>query len=244
MELKKKMKKLIILLTILTNLNISAEYYAKINMNAGLENTDKKYEAGNYPIEERDESEWLKYLNDNCGASYADVNDMITSIEDGDNVDCYNLSLNYLPPKTGLPDELYYLDIEGNEFQNITGLSNIRMVEDTAYLASNPNLISLNGINNLQYAGYLYVYEAPLITNLEGLNSLNEAITFDVGDMDNLISFDGLDNISKVGRFTMYNLPVLNDISALSNISEITTSITFPSDLNLSQKNIKFRLFM
>jgi len=123
------------------------------------------------------------------------------------------------------------LRISGNDnLTSIVGLNNLVSVEDNVligwYEGANPNLISLEGLNSLEYVGgFLQIDRNYILTSLSGLESISEVS----GDLR--IGTDYGTTLEETGN------PMLVDISALSNLVSLGGGIEMSANELLPNLN-------
>ena len=123
-----------------------------------------------------------------------------------------------------------HLFIQGSSLTSLKGLEGLTEIPISLSINDNPNLVSLEGLNNIvkisnnNTSGELYIARNELLENLEGLNNLT---TLGYGQLyvienNSLKSFNGLESLTTIGGTLRidYN-PVLESIEALSNLTQV-----------------------
>lgn len=123
-----------------------------------------------------------------------------------------------------------HLFIQGSSLTSLKGLEGLTEIPITLVISSNPNLINLEGLNNItkishnNTSGELYIAGNESLENFEGLNNLT---TLGYGQLhvrenNSLVSFDGLEGLTTVGGTIRIDFnPVLESIEALSNLTQV-----------------------
>ncbi|SMC77013.1 T9SS type A sorting domain-containing protein [Moheibacter sediminis] len=123
-----------------------------------------------------------------------------------------------------------HLFIQGSSLTSLKGLEGLTEIPIALSISSNPNLINLEGLNNItkishnNTSGELYISGNDSLENFEGLNNLT---TLGYGQLhvrenNSLKSFDGLENLTTIGGTLRFDSnPVLESIEALSNLTQI-----------------------
>ena len=108
---------------------------------------------------------------------------------------------------------------------NLIGLSNA--VNDNPmdlYIISNPQLVSLNGLQGIQGYGYsITIFNNDLLIDFTGLNGFTGMDDFYVEDNEALASFNGLDNLNvqNTGSFVFVNNDAMTSFSSLNSITPL-----------------------
>jgi len=104
--------------------------------------------------------------------------------------------LNILKDYTHITGDLI---ITGSTLANLHGLENLTSVGGTLGIRENPNLTSLQGLNNLTSAGSIGIYDNNNLSSLDGLNGLTTITgSFMLRDNDALTSL-GMDALARIG---------------------------------------------
>lgn len=123
-----------------------------------------------------------------------------------------------------------HLFIQGSSLTSLKGLEGLTEIPVTLSISSNPNLINLEGLNNItkishnNTSGELYIAGNESLVNFEGLNNLT---TLGYGQLhvrenNSLVSFNGLESLTTIGGTLRVDLnPVLESIEALSNLTQV-----------------------
>lgn len=123
-----------------------------------------------------------------------------------------------------------HLFIQGSSLTSLKGLEGLTEIPISLAISENPNLVSLEGLNNIlkisdnNTSGELYIARNESLENFEGLNNLTSLGYGQLYVIENnsLKSFDGLESLTNIGGTLRidYN-PVLESIEALSNLTQI-----------------------
>ena len=115
------------------------------------------------------------------------------------------------------------LRIEGADITNLDALSNLEALYGGALIMGNPILSDLNGLNSIEEITGLALLDNPSLVNFEGLNQLNKisgGLQIEINS--GLEDFSGLEQLDTItGQLFIYNNNNVNDISALSNLEHI-----------------------
>lgn len=114
---------------------------------------------------------------------------------------------------------------------DISALSNIQSLPISGlFLKFNQSLPNLNAFSNLTLTELLWLENNDLLTDLEGLNSLEivDGRIFMKGN-DALVSLDGLNNMTTVTGDFQFNETLLSDLTALSSLTNIGGNLVMQS---------------
>ncbi len=111
--------------------------------------------------------------------------------------------------------------IWGNDIlNNLEGLEQITSVEGDIEMFWNPNLTSLNGLNNLGYASNITITNNDALINMNGLDNLDTILlNLTVGVNLTLNDFTGLEDLNFVRRLIINNNTSLTSLTGLDNIN-------------------------
>jgi hypothetical protein len=138
------------------------------------------------------------------------------------------------------------MTIKNTNLINLNGLDNLLAAGNSPYfngdftLENNHSLLSLQGLNKLEYTKTFRIRNNDALVNLEGLENYRWASqgAFVVIECDNLLSLNGLEKLEFIGSdLIIYENPLLNSISSLSNLNEIAHSISIFNNYSLSTLN-------
>ena len=116
---------------------------------------------------------------------------------------------------------------ENPELSNLTGLGMLNQVAGLFQIGGFHPSFSLTGLEGLTQVDFLEVNANSSLTNLNGLNNLEEAMGITLERLPNLVSLDGLEGLRRASRISIQSNTILSDISALSNYdTSFTTSLT------------------
>ncbi|WP_034057934.1 hypothetical protein [Lacinutrix jangbogonensis] len=118
--------------------------------------------------------------------------------------------------------ELTFLQVEDNDaLKNMEGLSGVANIQQYAIVRRNADLLSLNGLNNLEAIedGQFSITESPLLTNISALSNLKLIGGTLSINFTPLTSLNGLSSVESLGgdMFFSFNTQ-LNDYCALNNL--------------------------
>jgi hypothetical protein len=130
--------------------------------------------------------------------------------------------------------------ILGNDITNLYGLNVLNAFGGMLWIKNNPNLNSLEGLDNVtSIGGNLFIGGAPsegnpLITDLSGLNNLL-SVEGEIRILRNtsLYSLAGLNNLMSVGLRLRIGGNVLEDLSGLESLNSIGTDLVIMDCDNL-----------
>ena len=100
------------------------------------------------------------------------------------------------------------INIESNSLSdpitNLNSFSSIQFITEDLIIRNSPQLTSLNGLNNLESVGFLFIENNTLLANFEGLEKLKTITSgFSITNSPTLTSFTGLNNLESTGNFTI-----------------------------------------
>ena len=119
-------------------------------------------------------------------------------------------------------------DINGSIFiksyvENLDGLSGITSVQNGISIKGNYYLEDLQGLNNVQNVGTLFIWWNESLESLEGLNSLDTCFSrVDIFNNEQLFSLNGLENLKFVGsHFSLTGCNSLQNIDGLASLNTV-----------------------
>ena len=125
--------------------------------------------------------------------------------------------------------------IQGSSINNLHGLQNITSIDNDLEIAGSPLLLNLEGLNNLNYVKYLFIFFNYGLTNLTGLSSLNSVQNFRIDGVFNLVNFEGLESLTSVTQnFTIQNLESLSNLDGLNNLNTVGREFRIVSNYSLT----------
>ena len=128
-----------------------------------------------------------------------------------------------LSPLINLEAISEFLKIEYNNITSLDGFSNLNSVGYTITVRYNTNLISLEGLDNLQILGGLKILNNPLLTSLVGLEQITTINgAFRIQNNTMLSSINQLSNLTSVGELYIENNTNLVSIVGLNQITSIS----------------------
>jgi len=129
------------------------------------------------------------------------------------------------------------LIINGADITDLTPLSNISDTVINFTISNNPLLNSLNGLQGLDFDGYLYITNNDALIDLSGLNTdITYFENLIISENDLLQSFNGLGNFL-AQELTITNNLTLNDLTALNNYSGYPPALVITGNPSLSTCN-------
>ncbi|HLP93685.1 MAG TPA: hypothetical protein VK168_06590 [Saprospiraceae bacterium] len=119
--------------------------------------------------------------------------------------------------------------ISGPDITNLNGLSGITSFGKGLYIQNNPNLESLEGLNQVHtigagaVSGSLYITNNPNLTDLSGLDELSHIfMRLDISQNDGLDSLHGLDKLQSIGStFYFQNNDQIKDLKGLGRLEYV-----------------------
>jgi surface protein len=132
--------------------------------------------------------------------------------------DVNNFPINY--PDCTQATNVY---ISGSDITDLSPLNQLTSISGELYITYNDILPVLNGFANLSTAGYIIIYENPLMTSITGFNNL-DSTTGDVGVFLNqsLIDLPGFGNLSTIGEWLyVQDNPALTSLAGFANVTSI-----------------------
>ena len=116
---------------------------------------------------------------------------------------------------------LYWND----NLENLEGLSNITSFTREIWIDNNPNLTSLDGLENTKQAAYIILQSNTSLLNVDGLSGFEKLSDSGISINNNpaLQNLDGLSNLTELnGRLNIIRNISLTDIKGLSSIDPAT----------------------
>ncbi len=148
-------------------------------------------------------------------------------------------------------ESLKSLSITGNALKTLSGLENLRTVDEDFYVADEP-LQSFNELASLQsIGGSLYLWNHTLLEDLSIFNNIQTLTDLYVIGCPVLKSLSGLENVRSVsGKLRIGLNPELTDLSIFSNVTSVGSLDIYENNIlqNLSGlenlQSITDRLFI
>jgi hypothetical protein len=152
----------------------------------------------------------------------------LTSLAGLDNLDDFYGALiignnNLLLNLTGLEklEHIEYFACHGNQgLTNLEGLNNLITINGSLALGDNPSMPSLAGLDNLSYTGGIYL-ESTSLFSFAGLESLDSAGTIQLYDNEYITSLEGLSDLKSI----TYGLQIENNalLNSFDGLEELNT---------------------
>jgi hypothetical protein len=150
-------------------------------------------------------------------------------------VDCYPLSIalhaqaevDTFQDTYGPCDRVLTLYVEGEDINNLDGLSELTGIGSSLYIQNNANLISVTGLSALtSVRRNLWIQNNDSLTNLDGLSALTS-----VGELLAIFENDALKNINGLsaltvvgGSLVLRDNATLTDVDGLSALTKVAGS--------------------
>jgi len=134
---------------------------------------------------------------------------------------------NALPNLTGLDNlasTTWAFTVENNAaLTSLAGLQSFSVAKGGGgfWIRSNPSLIGLNGLENLDSVSSFYVEKNPQLTNLTGLSNLAFAGSLSIDDNSSLTSLAEIGTLSKVYFLSIRSNPLLANLNGLEKIDSL-----------------------
>lgn len=122
------------------------------------------------------------------------------------------------------------LRVEGNNIVNLNGLSNIQLVDQSIWILNAPLLTNLNGLSNLKSTFSVGLWNLPLLTDLSGLESLDSA-GIRIFNCPAVTSLSGLQNLRHLSSIDLSNtgIPDFKPLTSLQSLEYISLSPPNPN---------------
>ena len=125
--------------------------------------------------------------------------------------------------------------IQGSSINNLHGLQNVTSIDNDLEITGCPLLLNLEGLDNLTYVKYLFIFFNYGLTNLTGLSSLNSVRNLKIDGVFNLVNFEGLESLTSVIQdFTIQNLDSLTNLDGLNNLNTVGREFKIWSNFSLT----------
>jgi hypothetical protein len=112
-----------------------------------------------------------------------------------------------------------YLYIESTDLTSLTGLEGLTSVSGAVDIYNNPQLTSLNALNNLTSVDALRIRDNNALTSLSGLNNITSVRNLEISRNNVLTSLNGLEGITSVSNYILISWnDVLTNLCALNNV--------------------------
>lgn len=121
------------------------------------------------------------------------------------------------------------LTIQGDDINNLNGLSQITVIGASLYVQLCPALTSLQGLSNLQAIGTvgptrsMFITNNPLLTSLDGLEHLTKVDgNMDISQNESLENIQSLSNLKSVGKMCwIQQNTALSNLAGLQNLKSV-----------------------
>jgi len=124
--------------------------------------------------------------------------------------------------------------IFNNKLDSLTGLDQLERVEIQTWIGSN-GIVSLAGLENLQYAGSMDLENLPKLEDFSALSGLDTVPVLAIYDVDKPTDLQGLENIKSIsGGLTISNNLRLQNLDALSNLDLLGGYVSLNDNANLT----------
>ena len=112
----------------------------------------------------------------------------------------------------------YFVIRDNARLINMSGLNNLDVVT-RFIIQNNVSLNSLHGLDNYTTSNWLSIGSQPLLINMNGLENLKSVTgQLEIYNNRTLTNLDGLNILNQIGSLYIENNPVLKDLTGLSNL--------------------------
>jgi len=120
-------------------------------------------------------------------------------------------------------ETLYSLSVTDNpSFVNLTGMPSLRKL-DWLYAGFNESLVDFTGLEQIDGMNNdLFVVNNPNLSTLEGLQNIEIARNIEIRNNDALVSLQGLESLTEVTRFEIISNPALESLHGLNSLNTIS----------------------
>jgi len=149
---------------------------------------------------------------------------------------------------SGLTDLNGLINLEGDlqnltllnlsNLTNISGLSGVTRVRTGITINGNPQLLNLNGLQNISQIGFfgdgvLNILNNAGLQNLDGLTGLTELGDLTIQNNPNLLNLNALSNLETLQRFTVNSNEALVRVSGMSSLNRVNNLFTVTNNAQL-----------
>jgi hypothetical protein len=129
------------------------------------------------------------------------------------------------------------LKVEGDVITDLNGLSNLTSVSSNIFIFNAPLLTHVDGLSSLTSAGGISIINAFLLTHVDGLSNLTSAARVTIGTTG-ITNVDGLSSLEKMVKGRPYGDGLfLSGNSALTNIDGLINLTTIDGNLSISSNS-------
>src|SRR5690606_25125391 len=133
----------------------------------------------------------------------------------------------------------FLLGPNATDITDLTPLQNISSINGTLYIYNNPLLSDLNGLNGLMEIGGLNVYKNATLENINALNSITQiggVVNFDSNP--HLQNLDGLSSVENIGGYLyIAHNDALTQLNGLSSLQSIGAFMEIRNNPSLTSEN-------
>ena len=123
--------------------------------------------------------------------------------------------------------------ISNDKLEDLSGLDNLLILEGGLQLF-NCSLVTLTGLNKLEFLGNLIVSPAEKLVNFSGLEQLNSiANDMIIKGNKSLTSTNGLNSVKTIGGDLIFEFTDINSLSGFDRLERIQGSLLFINNKNL-----------
>jgi len=125
------------------------------------------------------------------------------------------------------------LIISGNDITNLDSLIGLNRIRYNLEIRDNPNLISLRGLDSIDFVSNFDIINNPSLLSLTGLNNLDSVYSFDFIGNNSIINLVGLDNLKYAYYFYITGNNSLVNFSGLSNLEKVGSTFLISNNNSL-----------
>ncbi|PKA83447.1 putative secreted protein (Por secretion system target) [Ulvibacter sp. MAR_2010_11] len=178
-------------------------------------------------------------LGGNSLSSLAGLENLQTVLEDVAISDESVINFNELSNLQSIGGSLL---LSNSSVEDVSAFSNITSLIDL-YVVECPNLTNLAGLQNVDnISGRLRIGFNPGLTNLSAFNTITNVTNLDIYENENLESLQGLENLNQVTeRMLIMDNPFLTSIEAINGVSPVSINeLVILNNTSLSVCNNNF----
>lgn len=170
------------------------------------------------------------------GGSVKNVDSLIVLTKLGGNFKIFNT--DYLKNVHGLSNLTYiegYFEVAfADSLTSLAGLDSLKYIGGYLRILDNPLLSDISALSQLSALEYVSIYGCDSLPNLNGLQNLQTVGGIFIKYNALITNLDEFSNITYVDGLSLVNNPLLNDLNGLSNLDSIKYSILIQSNATLT----------
>lgn len=120
--------------------------------------------------------------------------------------------------------------ILSSDITDLSSLSSLQNITGSLYIILNPNLQSLQGLQNLTETANITISRNNALTSLDALGNLTNTNSLGITNNSQLTSIIGISNLATLSSLRVENNPVLASLEGLENITSLGGGIVMKNN--------------